>query len=155
MNTDKPPSLTQAARQIVANNKRGVLGTLLPEEGHPYTSMIDFAPLPDGDVIMFLSRLAVHQRHLAADARASLLIAPHIMADDALTRPRITLVGKVELVEDRLSVANLYLEHHPTARQYINFGDFQFYRLRVKKARYIAGFGQMGWMTGNQYRTAN
>ncbi|MCP4423133.1 MAG: hypothetical protein GY803_01440 [Chloroflexi bacterium] len=37
------------------------------------------------------------------------------------------------------------------ARQYINFPDFQFYRLRVEKARYIAGFGQMGWIAEEQY----
>lgn len=152
MNADTQPSLTQAARQLVAANKRGVLGTLLPDEGHPYASMVNFAPLPDGDVVMFLSQLAVHQRHLAADSRASLLIAPNIMADDALTKPRITLVGQVELVEDKQSVASLYLEYHPSARQYINFGDFQFYRLRVEKARYIAGFGQMGWITESRYR---
>ena len=60
----------------------------------------------------------------------------------------------MSVVEDRVSVADLYLEKHPNARQYVNFPDFQFYRLEVEKARYIAGFGRMGWITGDRYRAA-
>ncbi len=144
-------SLSEEARQLVAANRRGVLGTLLPKDGHPYASMVDYAPLPDGDVILFLSRLAEHQKYLTADPRVSLLIAPDIMAENALAQARVSLVSRAELVEDRPAMAAIYLQYHPSARQYINFGDFQFYRLRVEKARYIAGFGRMGWIPDGRY----
>ncbi len=144
-------TLSQEARQLVAANRRGVLSTLLPQDGYPYASMVDYAPLPDGDVIMFLSRLAEHQKYLTADPRVSLLIAPNIMANNALAEARISLVGRVELARDRRAMAEIYLQYHPQARQYINFGDFQFYRLRVERARYIAGFGRMGWLTDGRY----
>jgi heme iron utilization protein len=147
----QPPSLSVEARQLVAANKRGVLGSLLPKDGHPYASMVDYAPLPDGDVIMFFSRLAEHQKFITADPRASLLIAPNIMAEDALAHPRVSLVGQVKLVEDHESMVEIYLHYHPSAHQYINFGDFQFYRLHVEKARYIAGFGRMGWISNGRY----
>lgn len=144
-------SLSEEARQLVAANRRGVLGTLLPKDGYPYASMVDYAPLPDGDVIMFLSRLAEHQKYLTADPRVSLLIAPDIMTENALAQARVSLVGRAELVEDRQAMAAIYLPVHPGAQQYINFGDFQFYRLRVEKARYIAGFGRMGWIPDGRY----
>ncbi len=144
-------SLSEEARQLVAANRRGVLGTLLLKDGYPYASLVDYAPLPDGDVIMFLSRLAEHQKYLTADNRISLLIAPGIMAENALAQPRASLVGRAELVEDRRAMAEIYLQYHPAARQYINFGDFQFYRLRVEKVRYIAGFGRMGWIPDGRY----
>lgn len=144
-------TLSEEARQLVASNRRGVLSTLLPNDGYPYASLVDYAPLPDGNVIMFLSRLAEHQRYLMADPRASLLIAPDIMAENALSQPRITLVGRVELATERQTKAEIYLQYHPSARQYINFGDFQFYQLQVEKARYIAGFGRMGWITDSRY----
>ncbi len=73
------------------------------------------------------------------------------MADNALAQPRVSLVGRVELVEDRQAMAEIYLQYHPGARQYINFGDFQFYQLHVERARYIAGFGRMGWITDGRY----
>lgn len=144
-------SLSEEARQLVAANKRGVLGTLLPKDGYPYASMVEYAPLPNGDVILFLSQLAEHQKYLTADSRVSLLIAPDIMAENALAQPRVSLVGRAELAEDRQAMAEIYLQYHPGARQYINFGDFQFYRLRVEKVRYIAGFGRMGWIPDGRY----
>ena len=148
-------SLAEEARQMVAANRRGVLSTLITGEGVPYVSLVDLAPLPGGDVIMFLSKLAEHQHYLAEDPRASVFIAPAFMETDALAQSRLTLVGRVSLVEDRNSVADLYLEHHPNARQYIAFPDFQFYRLQVEKVRFIAGFGRMGWIPGDRYRAAS
>ena len=152
--TQGSTSLSEEARQLVADNRRGVLGTLLPKDGFPYASMVEYAPLPDGDVILFLSRLAEHQKYLTADPRVSLLIAPDIMAENALAQPRVSLVGRAELAEDRGAMVAIYLQYHPSARQYINFGDFQFYRLRVEKARYIAGFGRMGWIPDGRYHAA-
>ncbi len=145
------PSLSKSARKLVTANRRGVLATLLTGDGHPYASMVDYAPLPDGDVVLFLSGLAEHQKYLTADPRVSLLIAPNIMADNALAQERVSLVGQAELAVNRQTMAEIYLQYHPSARQYINFSDFQFYRLRVQKARYIAGFGRMGWITDGRY----
>jgi len=148
-------SLAEEARELVAANWRGVLSTLIPDEGAPFGSLVDLAPLPGGDVIMFLSTLAEHQQYLAADPRASIFIAPGFMEADALAQARVTLVGRVTPVEDRDSMVDLYLAHHPKARRYITFPDFQFYRLRVEKVRFIAGFGRMGWISGDRYRAAS
>lgn len=147
-------ALATAARALVREARMGVLSTLIPEGGFPYGSQTELLPLPDGDVVLFLSRLAEHQHFLTADPRVSILIAPHLFEQSAMAKPRVTLVGRVELVEDRASVANAYVERHPGAAGYINFPDFQFYRLRVERARYIAGFGQMGWIRGETYREA-
>lgn len=147
-------SLAEEARRLVTANRRGVLSTLIAGEGMPYGSLVDLAPLPNGDVIMFLSTLAEHRQYLAKDPRASVFIAPAFAEQDALAQARVTLVGRVTAVEDRRSAADLYLAYHPNAQRYINFPDFQFFRLAVEKARYIAGFGRMGWIPGDRYRAA-
>jgi len=151
----RQPSLAEEARRLVAANRRGVLSTLIPGEGAPYGSLVDLAPLPGGDVVMFLSTLAMHRQYLAEDPRASILIAPSLTEEDALAQPRVTLVGRVAAVADRQAMAELYLAQHPNARRYINFADFEFLRLEVEKARYIAGFSRMGWITGDRYRAAS
>jgi putative heme iron utilization protein len=148
-------SLAEEARRLVAVSRRGVLSTLIAGEGGPYGSLVDLAPLPDGDVVLFLSTLAVHQQYLTEDPRASIFIAPSFTEMDALAQSRVTLVGRVSMVADRAGVADLYLERHPNAQQYINFPDFQFYRLEVEKARYIAGFGRMGWISSDRYRAVS
>lgn len=147
-------ALAVDARALVRDARRGVLCTLIPEDGIPYGSLVELLPLPDGDIVLFLSLLAEHQHFLAADPRASILIAPHMNDEHAMAKPRVTLVGRVEVIEDRASVAAAYVERHPGSAGYINFPDFQFYRLRVARARYIAGFGQMGWIKGGAYREA-
>lgn len=139
---------------LVAECRRGVLSTLIEGDGFPYGSLVDLLPLADGDLAMFLSALAEHRRYLEADGRASVLVAPSIMEPHALALPRVTLVGRAQPVEDRESLAARYVERHPAAEMYIGFPDFKFFRLRVARARYIAGFGEMGWIRGGDYRAA-
>ena len=152
----KEPQLTlaESARTLVASNNRGILGTLDPEDGSPYTSIVDLLPLDNGEVAMFLSSLAEHRKYLDADPRASVLIAPYLYEPDVLSRPRLTLMGRVEHVAHRETLIDPYLASHPDAEPYIHFADFQFFRLSVSRVRYIAGFGRMGWMDAEAYQTA-
>ena len=92
------PSLAEAAREIVRASSHGALATLSTEGGYPYASLVELMPTDEGDVVMFLSRLAEHQHYLSADGRASVLIAPAMGEEHALARPRVTLVGHVEVV---------------------------------------------------------
>jgi heme iron utilization protein len=148
------PTLALGARDLVRAARHGVLSTLMPDEGYPYGSLVEILPLPDGDLVLFLSQLAEHRRFLSADPRASVMIAPHIQEPRAMAQPRVTLVGRAEPVEDREAYAEAYVRLHPTAASYINFPDFGFYRLRVDRVRYIAGFGQLGWIQSENYRAA-
>ena len=150
----KETTLAEDARLLVASAQHGMLSTLIPDGGYPYGSMVDLIPLPDGDLVMLLSSLAEHQHYLDADGRASILIAPHFMDKNALAEPRVTLVGHVLYVKNKDSYTETYIEQHPDAKQFVRFGDFHFYRLHVEKARYIAGFGEMGWIPGSAYHSA-
>jgi heme iron utilization protein len=42
-----------------------------------------------------------------------------------------------------------YLRYIPQAAQYFDMHDFSFYTLHIIQARYIAGFGKMGWIEGD------
>ena len=114
----RPSALAQASIQLVRAARRGVLCTLTTDGGYPYGSLVEFLSLPDGDIVLLLSSLAEHQHNMAADARVSLLIAPHIDEADALAKPRVTLVGKAGEVDAReqSAIAEAYFARHPTAR---------------------------------------
>lgn len=146
--------LALGARDLVQAARHGVLSTLMSDEGFPYGSLVEVLPLPDGDLVLFLSQLAEHRHYLSADARASVVIAPHIHEPRAMAQPRVTLIGRAEPVADREIYAQAYVRLHPTAASYINFPDFGFYRLRVERVRFIAGFGQLGWVAHEDYRQA-
>jgi len=144
-------ALAREALDLIAGSARGVLCTLLPDGGEPYGSLVDILPLADGDAVLFLSGLAEHRKNLDADPRGSLLLGPAIGSPDALTQPRATVVGRAERVEDRAEFRDLYLQAHPAAVAFIDFPDFAFYRLRVQRVRYIAGFGRMGWIPKDSF----
>lgn len=151
---NKGSPLALAAADLVQAARYGILSTLITEDGYPYGSLVEVLPLPDGDVVLFLSQLAEHRRFLTADLRASVVIAPHIHDPRAMAQPRVTLIGRAGPVEDRAAYAEAYIRLHPMAASYINFPDFAFFRLHVERVRYIAGFGQMGWIKGETYRAA-
>jgi putative heme iron utilization protein len=148
-------ALAAEARDLIGGATRGVLSTLGPDGGFPHASIVDLAPVDGGDVITLLSALAVHRKYVEADDRASILIAPFLGDDDAMMRPRVTLVGHLALEPDREVYRDAYLAAHPEAEMYLKLPDFAFFRLRTERARYIAGFGRMGWLDGVELRAGD
>jgi putative heme iron utilization protein len=101
------------------------------------------------DPIFFISTLAEHTKNLAADPRASLLVAESGQ-DDPLANGRVTLLGHCRRIDsdgERERAKAVYLAVHPNAEYYIDFKDFAFWRLAVESIRYIGGYGRMSWVT--------
>jgi putative heme iron utilization protein len=143
-------------RALLARCRYGVLSTRLDDEaGTPYGSLILYADSPEGEPLLLLSGLAEHTRNLRRDPRASLLVTEALSAPgpDPLDHARVTLVGEVLPSEEaaRGEDRRRLLEAHPAAARYIDFADFGIYRLRVERARYVGGFGQMSWVRGSQW----
>ena len=151
---EKSLSLAESARTLVQQASRAMLSTVSDQAGIPYGSVVEFAPTPQGDIVMLMSQLAEHQHFIAADPRASILIAPEINAPDALAKPRVSLLGRVEKFDGDSAIRDDYLQRHPSAEMYLQLGDFHFYQLHVEHVRYIAGFGKMGWLSAADYRDA-
>jgi hypothetical protein len=105
---------------------------------------VNIASLPDGSPLLLISRLAVHTRNILACSSVSLLLSAR-GADDPLTLPRISIVGRAESVEEAgLAVARRrYLAAHPAAEVFVNFADFSFYRVAITSVHLVAGFGRI------------
>jgi hypothetical protein len=150
------PSYAERARTLIEIGRVGTLATRLAErDGVPFGSLMPYGVDGDGQPILLISRLAVHTRNLAADPRASLLVAEQ-GDDDPLAIGRVTLIGRVAAVADadRARCRDDYLARHPGARAWVDFADFAFHRLAVEAAYFVAGFGAMGWIADADYRAA-
>ena len=55
---------------------------------------------------------------------------------------------------DREEVRQTYLAAHESARYWVDYADFGFYRLAVESLYYVGGFGEMGWVEVEEYRAA-
>jgi putative heme iron utilization protein len=115
----------------------------------PYT--IDATGRP----IFLISNMAMHTQNLQADPRASLFVG-QAGGGDPLGTARATLVGDVLPVpEDEVGEARQrYLSCYDNSRSWVDFKDFGFYRLEPLDIYYVGGFGVMGWVTAEDYRSA-
>ena len=151
------PSHAERARTLAHAAHSALLSTVLHPRadapGHPYGSLVNVA-LHGPDPVFLISALAEHTRNLEADARCSLLVTEAGDADP-LALGRVTLLGEASrLGRDAGAAGEAYLEAHPQARFYLDFGDFAFWRLEVSSLRYIGGFGRMSWVDAGDWAGA-
>ena len=151
------PSYAERARKLVQLASTGMLSTVSRRHaGHPFGSVMPYALDERGTPLFLISAMAVHTQNLEADPRAGLLVTPPDWSDNPLAGERVTLMGRVTRVtDDRQSVTRAaYLDRHPEASQWVDFGDFGFWRFEVADIYYVGGFGAMGWVSVADYATA-
>ena len=108
----------------------------------PYCSLVLSACDHDGSPILLLSALARHTVNLGANDAVSLPYDGTRGLDDPLTGPRATILGAIAPTTDAGPRAR-FLARHPSAAQYADFADFSFYRVAVREAHLVAGFGRI------------
>src|SRR5262249_42719987 len=101
-------------------------------------SLVNVATAADGAPLLLISRLAVHTKNILADPRASLMIDER-KAGDPLQGARVMLMGTAAATEDP-QARRRYLDRQPEAAM---FAGFAFYRVTLKAAHLVAGFGRI------------
>jgi len=115
------------------------LGTVL--DGQPFVSLVTHACATDLSLLLLLSDLSEHTRHLRADPRCSLLVTGASTGTNPQTAPRVTVTGLAEMADDRTLKAR-FLAVHPYAALYADFGDFHLWRIRPVNALLVGGFAR-------------
>ena len=153
-----------ATRGWLLTSTHGTLSTIsagkVGLEGYPYGSVVPFVLTARGEPVILIARIAEHTANLAADPRGALLVSDPEAAEpqeswrvsllgdwsrlvaEAAEGPHDVVVGASELEE----LDARYLERVPGAAPYRAELGFDFWRLTVRRARAIAGFGTMGWL---------
>jgi putative heme iron utilization protein len=134
------------ARKLMRAARHATLATLAADT--PFASLVTPAIAPDGAVLMLLSTLSEHFRHLAANPRCSLLFAGSAASANPQTAPRVTVTGVAERCADPALKAH-WLARHPYAALYAGFTDFALWRLVPGAGLYIGGFGSAARLSGD------
>ncbi|MBL8235772.1 MAG: pyridoxamine 5'-phosphate oxidase family protein [Bryobacterales bacterium] len=140
----------EKARTLLAARRFGALSTQSKKlPGFPFGSLVNYALDPAGRPLFLFSALAVHTKNLLEDPKASFLVYSTDAEENPLQSARLTMFGTIEEVpeEDHDSAQAAYLATHPDAEQYLELGDFRFFRMAVADSYFVAGFGQMGWIS--------
>lgn len=135
-----PFEAVRVARDVLHTSRTAALATLDPVSFYPYTTATNIGIEPDGTPFFFAAGLTLHARNMEADPRISLTLAP-FGKGDALTLPRLTLVGKVEQLgpdETQLAIRR-YIARYPKAKLYLSLPDTRLYRLRTEGVQINGG----------------
>jgi len=155
--TAPEPSHAERARTLLVSERVGTLATQSQRHpGWPFASVMPYALIEDASPLFLVSSMAIHTQNVLADPHASLLVMQSGGDADPLGSPRATLLGNVRRIDDGTdAIRNAYLERHPSAKYWIDFADFSFFRLEVTDIYFVGGFGVMGWVSADDYRVAD
>lgn len=130
-----------AAKTLLREARSGALATLATGSGDPYCSLVNVATAPDGAPLLLISRLALHTKNILADPRVSLMLDER-KEGDPLEGARVMLMGTADVADDE-AARRRYLVRHPEAEMFVGFKDFAFYRIALRAAHLVAGFGRI------------
>ncbi len=152
------PTYAERVRTLLSLTSIATLSTLSRKHaGFPFGSLMPYALDAAGRPIFLISNMAMHTQNLKADPRASLFIEQTGADGDPLGAARATLLGNVEPVPqaDLASAREQYLARHPNSHYWVDFADFNFFRLQPIDVYYVGGFGVMGWVEATEYERAS
>lgn len=139
------------ARRYLRRQHHGVLSTLSKKlDGYPFGSVVPFVTDHAARPVILVSRLAEHTKNIAADPRVSLLVRDS--NDQPQESARLTVVADARAVTENVAAIQArYLRYLPDAERLLALGDFSFYALEPKTLRFIAGFGEIHWVSAQQF----
>lgn len=137
-----PPSpATDAfpARQLLRAARVATLAT--QTAGQPFAALVTPATAPDLTILLWLSSMSEHTRHLARDPRCALLVSGRSESANPQTTPRLTVTGLAERL-DAPQLKARWLALHPYAALYADFADFALWCIRPAAAQFVGGFAR-------------
>lgn len=139
------------ARALVRATDRATLASAMKQDGWPYASLVMVACDFDANPLLMISELAEHTRNILSEDRVSLLVDDTQGLDNPLTGTRVTLIGRAAMC-DQPDLTARYVARHPDAAMYAGFADFALYRVMVERVHTVAGFGEIHWIEGSDFR---
>lgn len=131
------------SRRLLRAARSGTLATVsVSQDGsQPFASLVTPAIAGDGAILLLLSDLSEHTRHLRAEPRCSLLVAGAAESVNPQTTPRLTVTG-LAAISDIPADRARYLAVHPYAALYADFGDFHLWRITPRGGLLVGGFAR-------------
>jgi heme iron utilization protein len=145
---------------LITTQPLAALGTA--QGGEPFVSMVPFAisrssiEPKSSKLIIHVSTLAAHTKHMLESSRVSLMVmaapAPDVSAQ---ATPRVTIQG-VATQLDKASTEYeeakaAYIERFPQSLDLFGFSDFSLFAIASTSARFVAGFAQAMTLSAQEF----
>ena len=159
MSTDsRHPMSSQSLHTLINTQPLAALGTV--QGGEPFVSMVPFAIEPNSSkLIIHVSTLAAHTKHMLENARVSLMVMAAPSPDvSAQATPRVTIQGVAVQLDkastDYEEAKAVYVERFPQSLDLFGFADFSLFAITPTSARFVAGFAQAKTLNAEDFCAA-
>jgi len=140
-----------SARKLLRAARSGTLAT--SKDGQPFTALVTPATAADGSILLLLSSLSEHTRHLRADPRCAVMVVGQPDGPNPQTAPRLTITGLATLADPGLK--SRWLARHPYADLYADFADFSLWQISARAGLLVAGFARAFRLRGTDVIAAS
>lgn len=137
MSENEKPAAIRVAIELLRTTSGATLATV--EDGQPFASLVTPAAAPDRSLLMLLSGLSPHTRHLKRDGRCGLMLMGRPLDANPQTAPRLSMTGAARPEPDPTLKAR-WVALHPYAAFYADLPDFQLWRFEMAAAQFVGGF---------------
>ncbi len=150
-----PSDQAQSLRALITKQPLAALGTV--QGGEPFVSMVPFAIEPNSSkIIIHVSTLAVHTKHMLENSRVSLMVMAAPSPDvSAQATPRASIQGMALQLDKASSeyeeAKAVYIERFPQSLDLFGFTDFSLFSISPSSARLVAGFAQAMTLTKAEF----
>ncbi len=127
------------ARKLLRAARVATLAT--QSGGWPFAALVTPATDAELTLLLLLSDLSEHTRHLRREPRCAVMVAGEADGPNPQTTPRVTVSGRADIVADPAALQR-YLAVHPYAAGYAGFSDFNIWRVTPDDGQLVAGFGR-------------
>ena len=146
-------------------------------EGFPYGSIVPFAIDRDGCPYILVAEIAAHTKNLLNSSKSCLFISHPEPSGDPQSHWRASIIGDFSRIispsrindlsqeeleksiqiseEEEENMLIRYCQRVPKAESYLKTHNFFFWKMNnIERVRYIAGFGKICWIEGEDFINA-
>ena len=156
MNTSKIQYELNAVNLFRSSNT-AILSTLSKStDDYPFGSFVTFVSNSNRELFIYASDIAEHTKNILNDSRACVTISSVNNDGDKQASARLSLMGDLTRVakDEVKNYQSRFFKFLPESERYSHIHGFHLYRLTILKARWIGGFGAIGWLDTTHWTAA-
>ena len=144
---------------LMRSNNVAVLSTLSNKYNNfPFGSLITYMTGQDRSIYIYASDIAEHTKNFLKNSKSCLTIFKIKENQDKQNSSRLSIMGdfkKIEKEEDIENCADRFFKFLPDSKSYSRTHDFNFYKMKPSKIRWIGGFGEIAWLKDKSWISDN
>ncbi len=133
------------AQELLAAQSFAALSTLSQDlENYPFGSLVPYCLNHSGEPLLLISDIAQHTKNILKNSHVSLMAFAQ-NNPDIQANARLSYLGDAEKTQEPGDYERYY-RYFPDAKDYHKTHNFQLFRVRCERSRYIGGFGKIFWV---------